>query len=64
MHYLTIDWVFITTILFAVSYCCNHYAWFGHATTTAVNIFGQLLGLEEVKWDKYVTTNNLGKDRI
>jgi uncharacterized protein YrzB (UPF0473 family) len=39
----------------------NHYAGFGPGT---VNIFRQLLGLEEVKWgDEYVMTDDLaGKE--
>jgi uncharacterized protein YecE (DUF72 family) len=38
----------------------NHYAGFGPST---VNIFRQLLGLEEVKWgDEFITTDDLEKD--
>jgi hypothetical protein len=37
----------------------NHYAGFGPGT---VNIFRQLVGLEELKWgDEYFATDNLGK---
>ena len=38
----------------------NHYAEFGPGT---VNIFRQLLGLEEVKWgDKFLKTDDLEKE--
>ena len=38
----------------------NHYAGFGPGT---VNIFRQLLGLEELKWgDEFIGTDDLEKD--
>jgi uncharacterized protein YrzB (UPF0473 family) len=48
-------------VKFAIVAANNHYAGFGPGT---VNIFRQLLGLEEVKWgDEYVMTDDLaGKE--
>lgn len=47
-------------IKFSIVATNNHYAGFGPGT---VNIFRQLIGLEEVKWgDEFITTDDLGKD--
>ena len=47
-------------IKFSIVAANNHYAGFGPGT---VNIFRQLIGLEEVKWgDEFITTDDLKKD--
>ncbi|MPZ08421.1 MAG: hypothetical protein GEU26_18735 [Nitrososphaeraceae archaeon] len=47
-------------IKFSIVAANNHYAGFGPGT---VNVFRQLIGLEEVKWgDEYVYKDDLGKD--
>jgi hypothetical protein len=47
----------LTPVKFAIVAANNHYAGFGPGT---VNIFRQLLGLEEVKWgDEYVMADDL-----
>jgi hypothetical protein len=47
-------------VKFAIVAANNHYAGFGPGT---VNIFRQLLGLEEMKWgDKYISKDDLEKD--
>jgi hypothetical protein len=52
--------VFTLCRRFSIVVANNHYAGFGPGT---VNIFRQLLGLEEVKWgEEFVTTDNLEKD--
>jgi hypothetical protein len=44
-----------------LNFNCCHYAGFGPGT---VNIFRQLLGLEEVKWiDEFVPINYLGGEK-
>jgi uncharacterized protein YecE (DUF72 family) len=49
----------LSKVKFAIVTANNHYAGFGPGT---VNIFRQLLGLEEVKWgDEYVSRDDLGK---
>jgi uncharacterized protein YecE (DUF72 family) len=49
----------LSKVKFAIVAANNHYAGFGPGT---VNIFRQLLGLEEVKWgDEYVSRDDLGK---
>ena len=49
----------LSKVKFAIVAAINHYAGFGPGT---VNIFRQLLGLEEVKWgDEYVPRDDLGK---
>ena len=48
----------LSTVKFAIVAANNHYAGFSPGT---VNIFRQLLGLEEVKWgDEYVSRDDLG----
>jgi len=48
------------TLQFSIVGANNHYAGFGPGT---VNIFRQLIGLEEVKWgDELIITDDLGKD--
>jgi len=50
----------LSKVRFAIVAANNHYAGFGPGT---VNIFRQLLGLEEVKWgDEIVATNDLEKE--
>ena len=50
----------ISGVKFSIVAANNHYAGFGPGT---VNIFRQLLGLEEVKWgDEFIPTDDLGKD--
>ena len=50
----------LSKVRFAIVAANNHYAGFGPGT---VNIFRQLLGLEEVKWgEEYVTIDDLEKD--
>lgn len=47
-------------VKFSIVAANNHYAGFGPGT---VNIFRQLIGLEEVKWgDEFIITDDLGKD--
>jgi len=47
-------------VKFSIVAANNHYAGFGPGT---VNIFRQLLGLEEVKWgDNFVSTKDLEKE--
>lgn len=47
---------------YAIVAANNHYAGFGSGT---VNIFRQLLGLEEVKWgDEFVSIDDLEKDDV
>ena len=47
-------------VRFAIVTANNHYAGFGPGT---VNIFRQLLGLEEPKWgDEFIGTDDLEKD--
>jgi hypothetical protein len=47
-------------VKFSIVAANNHYAGFATAT---VNIFRQLLGLEEVQWgDKFIATDNLERD--
>jgi uncharacterized protein YecE (DUF72 family) len=49
----------LSGVKFSIVAANNHYAGFGPGT---VNIFRQLLGLEEVKWgDEYISTDNLEK---
>jgi uncharacterized protein YecE (DUF72 family) len=49
----------LSNVRFATIAANNHYAGFGPGT---VNIFRQLLGLEEVKWgDEYVSKDDLGE---
>ncbi len=49
----------LTPLKFAIVAANNHYAGFGPGT---VNIFRQLLGLEEVKWgDEYVMSDDLAR---
>jgi hypothetical protein len=49
----------LTPVKFAIVAANNHYAGFGPGT---VNIFRQLLGLEEVKWgDEYVMSDDLAR---
>ncbi len=50
----------LSGVRFSIVAANNHYAGFGPGT---VNIFRQLLGLEEVKWgEEYVTIDDLEKD--
>jgi len=50
----------LSGVKFSIVAANNHYAGFGPGT---VNIFRQLLGLQEVKWgDDYVSTDDLEKD--
>jgi hypothetical protein len=50
----------ILGVKFSIVAANNHYAGFGPGT---VNIFRQLIGLEEANWrDKSVTTEDLGKE--
>ena len=50
----------LSGVKYAIVAANNHYAGFGPGT---VNIFRQLLGLEEVKWgDEYVSKRDLEKD--
>ena len=50
----------LSKVRYSIVAANNHYAGFGPGT---VNIFRQLLGLEEVKWgDEYISTNDLVKD--
>lgn len=47
----------ISPVKFAIVAANNHYAGFGPGT---VNIFRQLLGLEEIKWrNEYLVTDDL-----
>jgi hypothetical protein len=47
-------------VKFSIVAANNHYAGFGPGT---VNIFRQLLGLEEVKWgDEFITTDDLERE--
>jgi hypothetical protein len=47
-------------VKFSIVAANNHYAGFGPGT---VNIFRQLIGLEEVKWgDEYISKNDLEMD--
>ena len=47
---------------YAIVAANNHYAGFGPGT---VNIFRQLLGLDEVKWgDEFVSSDDLEKDDV
>ena len=49
-------------VQFSIDAANNNYAGFGPGT---VNIFRQLLGLEEVKWgDEIVATNDLEKEKV
>ena len=49
----------LSGVKFSIVAANNHYAGFGPGT---VNIFRQLIGLEEVKWgDEYILTDNLEK---
>ena len=49
----------LSGVKFSIVAANNHYAGFGPGT---VNIFRQLIGLEEVKWgDEYVPTDDLEK---
>jgi hypothetical protein len=49
----------LSNVKFAIVAANNHYAGFGPGT---VNIFRQLLGLQEVKWgDEYVLKEDLGE---
>jgi uncharacterized protein YecE (DUF72 family) len=49
----------LSGVKFSIVAANNHYAGFGPGT---VNIFRQLIGLEEVKWgDEYVSTDDLEK---
>ena len=51
----------LSGVKFSIVAANNHYAGFGPGT---VNIFRQLLGLEEVKWgEEYVITRRFGKRR-
>ena len=48
------------TLQFSIVAANNHYAGFGPG---AVNIFRQLIGIEEVKWgDEFIITDDLGTD--
>jgi hypothetical protein len=50
----------LSGVKFAIVAANNHYAGFGPGT---VNIFRQLLGLEEVKWgDDFVSPDDLDKE--
>ena len=50
---------YMTGVRFSIVAANNHYAGFGPGT---VNIFRQLLGLEEVKWgDEYIATDGANK---
>ena len=50
----------LSEVKFSIVAANNHYAGFGPGT---VNVFRQLLGLDEVKWgDDYVTTDSLDKN--
>ena len=50
----------LSKVRYSIVAANNHYAGFGPGT---VNIFRQLLGLEEVKWgDEFIITDDLGKD--
>jgi uncharacterized protein YecE (DUF72 family) len=50
----------LSKVRYAIVAANNHYAGFGPGT---VNIFRQLLGLEEVKWgDEYISKNDLEID--
>jgi hypothetical protein len=50
----------LSSVRYSIVAANNHYAGFGPGT---VNIFRQLLGLEEVKWgDEFITTDDLEKD--
>ena len=50
----------LSKVRFAIVAANNHYAGFGPGT---VNIFRQLLGLEELKWgDEFIGTDDLEKD--
>jgi hypothetical protein len=50
----------ILGVKFSIVAANNHYSGFGPET---VNIFRQLIGLEEANWrDKSVTTEDLGKE--
>jgi hypothetical protein len=50
----------LSRIRFSIVAANNHYAGFGPGT---VNIFRQLIGLEEVKWgDEFITPDDLKKD--
>jgi len=52
----------LSGVKFSIVAANNHYAGFGPGT---VNIFRQLLGLEEVKWGvDYVSTDDLEKDEL
>ncbi len=54
------DWSNLSGVKFSIVAANNHYAGFGPGT---VNIFRQLLGLEEVKWgEEFVTIDDLGID--
>jgi hypothetical protein len=49
----------LSNVKLAIVAANNHYAGFGPGT---VNIFRQLLGLEEVKWgDQYLAIDDLGE---
>jgi hypothetical protein len=49
----------ISPVKFAIVAANNHYAGFGPGT---VNIFRQLLGLEEIKWgNEYLVTDDLAR---
>lgn len=51
----------LSNVKFAIVAANNHYAGFGPGT---VNIFRQLLGLQEVKWgDEYVLKEDLEESR-
>ena len=50
----------LSKVRYSIVAANNHYAGFGPGS---VNIFRQLLGLEEVKWgDEFIITDDLGKD--
>ena len=50
----------LSKVRFSIVAANNHYAGFGPGT---VNIFRQLLGLEELKWgDEFIGTDDLEKD--
>ena len=50
----------LSKVRYSIVAANNHYAGFGPGT---VNIFRQLLGLEEVKWgDEYISKDDLVKD--
>ena len=52
----------LSRVRFSIVAANNHYAGFGPGT---VNIFRQLLGLEEVKWgDEFVSSDDLEKDDV